>query len=231
MADEMRKQRMAAATKALDEVQAAVYALLRPLGFRRHGRVLHRFVSGDISQVVAFRRGMAYQEQTHLVWVEVGIRVPECQLRSFRPETPMKAFYDVSQCNMAYVLGEQSKRKTGAYDLRKPTAPIIEDITGRLRASVLPMFEVLASREAILARRREFPQMCLGHLVLLEHAMIYGRRGDLDRAAALFGEHYRTCGVDDRGTPIPDAARAHREYLRELAARLQLPLNDECPEA
>lgn len=38
--------------KVLDGVEAAVYALVKPYGFRKHGRTLHRFVSGDTFQVI-----------------------------------------------------------------------------------------------------------------------------------------------------------------------------------
>lgn len=42
-----------------DEIEAAVYAQLKPLGFRKYGRTLHRFVSGDLSQVIHFQCGFA----------------------------------------------------------------------------------------------------------------------------------------------------------------------------
>ena len=33
----------------MDEIETAVYQTLKPRGFRKHGRTLHRFVSEDIS--------------------------------------------------------------------------------------------------------------------------------------------------------------------------------------
>ncbi|MBQ7848281.1 MAG: DUF4304 domain-containing protein [Clostridia bacterium] len=229
MTEEMKKQRQAEATKALDEVQAAMYAVLKPLGFRKHGRVFHRFVEEDISQVVELQRGQAYREETHLFWVNVGVRVPECQLRSFAPEENAKKYYHEWECSLRYTLGEKSKRQTGAYDLRKPLEPIIGDVLGRLQTSVLPAFEALSSREAILARRADYPQFYSDWMPLLMEAMICGRRGEMDRVTALFSEHYRTCG-DPR---YPQAAQAHRAYLRELAEKLGItitPEDDEAPE-
>lgn len=38
----------------LDYIENTVYLQMKPLGFRKHGRVLHRFVSEDISQVIQF---------------------------------------------------------------------------------------------------------------------------------------------------------------------------------
>ena len=40
-------------TLKIDRIEAGVYQLVKPRGFRRHGRTLHRFVSGDISQVIS----------------------------------------------------------------------------------------------------------------------------------------------------------------------------------
>lgn len=36
-------------TQTVDEIEAAVYSHLKPLGFKKYGRTLHRFVSEDIS--------------------------------------------------------------------------------------------------------------------------------------------------------------------------------------
>ncbi len=37
-------------TQMIDEIESAVYAHIKPYGFKKHGRTLHRFVSEDISQ-------------------------------------------------------------------------------------------------------------------------------------------------------------------------------------
>lgn len=79
--------------KVLDGIEAAVYGLVTPYGFRKHGRTLHRFVSGDISQVIHFQLGQAYRGETHLLVVNVGIRVPECVNRQFFPEANPKKYY------------------------------------------------------------------------------------------------------------------------------------------
>lgn len=231
MTEEQRKQRLADNTRALDQVQEAVYAVLKPYGFRKNGRLFHRFVDGDVSQVVEFQRGQAYREETHLFWVSAGIRVPECALRSLVPEENPKKFYHEYECNMRWTLGEKSKKKTGEYDLRKPLNPIVADILHRLEASVLPMFEVLSSRDVILEKRGSYPQLQPSHLYLLENALIYGRRGELEKAAKCFNAHYR--GENDPAfvQRQPEAQRQHQEYLRELAEKLGIIINDNTPEA
>lgn len=231
MTEEQRTQRLAEATQALDAVQSAVYAALKPHGFRKHGRLFHRFVEEDISQVVEFQRGQAYREETHLFWVSVGIRVPECALRSFAPEEHPKKYYHEYECNLRWTLGEKSKKKTGEYNLRMPIATIIEDLLMRLNTAVLPMFDMLSSREAILARQEEYQQFNAGCLILLDNAMIYGRRGDTAKAAELFNEHYRTGGDEAYARRYPEVHRAHQASLRELAANLGIEINDNIPEA
>ena len=72
-------------TQQIDYIESEVYKRIKPLGFRKHGRTLHRFVSGDISQVISFQCGQAYLDATHLMWVNIGIRIPECMERRFEP--------------------------------------------------------------------------------------------------------------------------------------------------
>lgn len=62
----------------IDRIEDSLYRDLKQLGFRKYGRTLHRFFLDDISQVIRFQCGQAYREETHLLCVGVGIRVPEC---------------------------------------------------------------------------------------------------------------------------------------------------------
>lgn len=177
----------------IDEIEAAVYAVVKPLGFRKHGRTLHRFVSGDISQVIHFQCGQAIRGENHLMWVNIGIRVPECDLRSFQPEQPLKKYYHEYECNLRTRLGTIRAKPEAEYDLRKRTDKIIKDILDQLQTYVLPVFDILNSREAILEKRRDFPlfDTISSHLIALEEAMIYGRLGNLDKATELFNAHYQ----------------------------------------
>lgn len=224
MTEEQRKQRLAEKTRALDLVQEAVYAVLKPYGFRKHGRLFHRFVEGDISQVVEFQRGQAYREETHLFWVNVGIRIPECQLRSFSPEEKKK-YYHEYECNMRWTLGEKSKKKTGEYNLNKPVEPIVEDIVTRLNTSVLPMFDKLNSRAAILEKRKEYPQFWPNH-PLLDSALIYGRRGEINQALKLLLAY--GCEVESADFPqrYPSIDTDPKACLLALAARFYIDVSD-----
>lgn len=58
MFDFLQKGTETNTTQIVDDIEAAVYVHVRPYGFKKHGRTLHRFVSGDISQVIHFQSDM-----------------------------------------------------------------------------------------------------------------------------------------------------------------------------
>ena len=177
----------------IDEIEAAVYAMVKPMGFRKYGRTLHRFVSGDISQVIHFQCGQAIRGDSHLMWVNIGIRVPECDLRCFHPEEPLKKYYHEYECTIRTRLGTVRGKAESEYDFHKPTEKIIKDILSQLQTYVLPVFDILNSREAILEKRRDFPlfDTTHSHLILLEEAMIYGRLGNIEKATERVNMHYQ----------------------------------------
>ena len=182
------------APAVIDEIEAAVYAVVKPMGFRKHGRTLHRFVSGDISQVINFQCGQALRGDNHLMWVNIGIRVPECDLRCFQATKPLKKYYHEYECTIRSRLGTVRGKRESEYDLHKSTDKIIADILFQLQTYVLPVFDILNSREAILEKRRNFPlfDTTHDHLILLEEAMIYGHLGDIEKAAEVFNTYYRS---------------------------------------
>lgn len=73
-------------TQQINRIESEVFKRIKPFGFVKHGRTLHRFVSGDISQVIDFQCGPAYLDATHQMWVNVGIRIPECMERQFNAD-------------------------------------------------------------------------------------------------------------------------------------------------
>ncbi len=81
--------------EAVDEIEKLVYAYLKPLGFRKFGRTLHRFVDGDISQVVNFQNGCPQKQVYGILWVNLGVRVGSiwgfvfrnAQKRGWEPES------------------------------------------------------------------------------------------------------------------------------------------------
>lgn len=212
--------------KVLDIIEKAVYAVVKPYGFRKHGRTLHRFVSCDISQVINFQLGQAHHGETHLLRVNVGIRVPECMTRSFIPEKTTKKYYHEYECNIRSHLGIVEGKKESCYDLRQSSDEIISDIIRQVQEYVIPVFETLNSRDSILSRRRDYPQFDLlnHHLILLEEAMIYGRCGEIAKATDTFRRYYHLFGTGQLAQKDRRAIQGHLHYLDGLASELGIAL-------
>ena len=162
-------------TQIVDEIESAVYAHVKPYGFKKYGRTLHRFVSGDISQVIYFQNGMPAHGMGGLLCVNVGIRIPECSDRVFQPKAEKKKYYHDYDCTIRSRLGTVSGKQKTWYDLRGKTDRITKNIMDEIDQHVLPAFEVLSSREAILQHRREYPLLdnMSSRLIALEECMIY----------------------------------------------------------
>lgn len=188
------KKNKLTSTESVDIIENIVYEFLKPYGFKKHGHTLHRFVDGDISQVVEFQNGEPAKRIFDILWVNLGIRIPECTERSFCVSEPQKKFYHEYECNIRTRLGELADGIDTHYTLKKDPKKIGDDIVSRLEKFVLPIFETLNSRIAILQRRKDFPSFdgTNAHLILLEEAMIYGRSGDLKKAEQRFSEYYQT---------------------------------------
>lgn len=180
-------------TESVDIIENIVYEYLKPLGFKKHGRTLHRFVEGDISQVVHFQNGSPSKGVYDILWINLGIRVPECAEKTFIITEPLKKYYHEYECNIRTRLGSLVDLKDSFYNLKKDPHKIADDIVKRIDKYVIPVFDTLNNRDAILKHRREYKHFdqLNNRLILLEEAMIFGRRGDLLEAAQLFNAYYQ----------------------------------------
>ena len=200
-------------TESVDIIEKTVYDHLKPFGFRKHGRTLHRFVDDDLSQVVNFQNSAPSKGVYDILWVNLGIRVPECVERTFIITEPLKKYYHEYECNIRTRLGSLVDGKDSFYDLRKNPNKIAADIIKRLDKYVMPVFEALSNRDAILERRTEFARFdqLNNHLILLEEAMIIGRRGDLAQAAHLFNSYYQKALAEYKH----DLEQGKKTYLKK----------------
>ena len=217
-------------TAILNGIQREVHKVLKPLGFTKHGRTEHRFVSGDISQVINFQLGQAYLGETHLLSVNIGIRVPECMEYRLEIIPDKKKYYPEHECNLRSRLGEVEGKKESVYDLRKPAEPIIADILRQINDFVLPAFAVLNSREAILAHRREYPNLDrhFAHLILREEAIMLKAMGHLDAASEKFGAflHDSIHEKPRRGVRLANRQGWLQASLR-IAEKVRIPISSD----
>lgn len=187
------KNKKISSTESVDIIEGIVYEYLKPMGFRKYGRTLHRFVESDISQVINFQNGCPQKGVYDILWVNIGIRVPECAEKKFIVSEPMKKYYHEYECNIRTRLGSLVDGEDTFYDLNKRPQKIAADIIDRIEKYVIPVFDVLNSRETILLYRANYPSFdqFANHLILLEEAMIFGRSGDIKKASESFNAYYQ----------------------------------------
>ena len=213
MFDFLKKKTEINTTQIVGEIEVAVYEHIKPYGFKKYGRTLHRFVSEDISQVIHFQSGMPTHGMGGLLCVNLGIRIPECSERAFQPKTEKKKYYHEYECTIRSRLGIVSGKQETWYDLRKKTDKIIKSIIEEIDQYVLPAYEVLNSRESILAYRKLYPMLDdMNSLILLDECMIYGHIGNTEKAKELF-ELYYQYAVKEYNDLVENG---HKQYLKKV---------------
>ena len=145
-----KKQKEINVPKIVDEIENEVYASLKSHSFKKYGRTLHRFVSGDISQMIHFQSGMPSQGVGGLLCVNIGIRVPESFERCFQPQNDKK-YYHEYECNIRSRLGMVSRKQDTWYDLRKDTGKITRSILQYIHFG--GMYDIWSSRRGRESKR------------------------------------------------------------------------------
>ena len=86
-----------------------------------------------------------------------------------------------------------------------------------LKQDVLPVFDVLSTRQAVLDHRKDYPYFDTlnSRLILLEEAMIYGHLGELDAAKETFDAYYKQACKENINP-------RHIDYLDKLRIDLGL---------
>lgn len=162
-------------TKIVDEIERAVYQWAKQYGFHKFGRTLNRIVDQDIVQVIHFQNGCPEKGIHGVLWVNLGIRIPECA--DFPNE--VKKYYQEHECNIRCGLDEYIDKKDNPYDLRKDPQEIAGDITQKLQDVILPIFDTLSSREAIIKELKNYSEFnsFRNHLVDRDVSLIIKKLG------------------------------------------------------
>ncbi len=197
-------------TETVDIIENIVYEELKPLGFRKFGRTLHRFVSEDISQVINFQVGLACRGLTDIMWVNTGIRVPECSERDLE-QREIKKYYHEYECTIRSRLGTVSGKSATDFSLKDSPQKLATVIIEEIRKYVIPAFDVLCDRKSILRHRRDYPNLDSLAYIEIDEVMIYLKMGNKEKAKELFEENYQK-----------QTLKNHIKYLDELAIKLKL---------
>ena len=109
-------------------------------------------------------------------------------------------------------MGIVSGKQETWYDLHKKTDKIIKSVIDEIDQYVLPAYEILSSRDAILAHRKDYPLLDnMDHLISLEECMIYGYLGNIEKAKQLFEEYYQSA-VDEYNDLMKNG---RKQYLKK----------------
>lgn len=140
-------------TKIVDEIESTVFQWAKQYGFKKYGRTFNRIVDQDIVQVIHFQNGCPEKGVYGVLWVNLGIRVPECA--SFPNE--QKKYYKEYECNIRCRLDEYIDHMDNPYNLRENPQKIAGDIIEKLSRAILPIFDALSSRERIIKDLKNYP--------------------------------------------------------------------------
>ena len=141
-------------TKIVDEIESIVFEWIKQFGFKKYGRTLNRIVDKDIVQVINFQNGCPEKRVYGVLWINLGIRVPEC---AYFPNE-QKKYYKEYECNIRCRLDEYIDNRDNPQDLKENPQKIANDIIEKLSRVILPIFDVLSSRESIIKELKNYPE-------------------------------------------------------------------------
>lgn len=140
--------------KIVDEIENTVFGWAKQHGFKKYGRTFNRIVDKDIVQVINFQNGCPEKRVYGVLFVNLGIRVPECE--SFPYE--QKKYYKEYECNIRCTLDEYIDKKENPYNLKDNPQKIADDIIQKLENVILPIFNTLSSRENIIKHLKNYAE-------------------------------------------------------------------------
>jgi len=173
---------------------------------------------------------MAWRSDNNNFCVQIGIRVPESFEKTF-DEPERRSFYQDYYCNIRTCLNEDgalgySRYKNKRYYHTKlfmldieDMQPNIDEIIEMIETHVFPFFGDMDTREKVLKNRRmygeKYKNFEISNTITLEEAMIYGRAGDIEKAAQMMQHCY------DNAFDHKD----HQSYIFELSKKLSVVLD------
>lgn len=201
---------------------------LKENGFSKHGNVYCRFVDGDIAQVIELQNGCIEKGVAGILWVNLGIRVPECVEHKFSDLSEIKKYYHDYDCNIRCRLSELCHSDTDGFDLKGDPEKTAADIVEKLKEYAIPVFDKLNSRDNILLYRRDYPDFDTmnDHLLFLEESMIYGKKCNSEKALELFNAYYSSAVKRANAETKHVSGSAHVEYLENLASEIGITIRN-----
>jgi hypothetical protein len=209
--------------RKVDEVQAAVHARLKGLGFKKQGRAFNRPTADGLVQLINLQMGafdppgtihipVLRESRYGLFTVNLGVYVPEVALHHGGGEP--KGFIQEFHCCIRTRLGDLGPEKRDLWWRNDAVDTVVPDLLGRLDRDGLPFLERFGSREAILCEwKGKTKHEGIGGPPRIVMAIILVQKGELNAAKQLLSE--QACETWNPGHPA---------YVRSVAVRLGIPL-------
>jgi hypothetical protein len=207
----------------VDEVQAALHAKLKGLGFKKKGRTFNRTTDGGLVQVINVQMGSHDPPGTTYIpglrenlygWftVNLGVYVPE--VARYHGGGEAKGFVQDYHCCVRNRLGNLGSEKKDLWWRNDAVADVVPDLVERLDRDGLPFLDRFKSRAAILREwKGKSENQGIGGPPRIVMAIILAERGQRDAAGHLLAEQ-----AGETRNP------GHSAYVRSLAERLGVPL-------
>jgi len=192
----MRHMASSPYVQALDQVQKALAAFLKPLGFKKKGRTFNRNVQDGLIQVVNLQMGQfpigeyvipAIRESHYgRFTVNLGIALPA--VRAIESGRELSAFVQEYECEIRERLTHLAFGEDAWFDLDHQIEKTSADIVRHMDALGIPFLEEFESYESVLAvldQRGSLPSSNAGRSFLVG-AMVCVHLKNIDRAREYF---------------------------------------------
>lgn len=214
----------------LDDVQAALIKLLKPLGFSRKGRTLRRQTEPGVLQIVALQAGPFEigpplpEPVKHLredyygkFTVNLGVFVEEIHERTNPPVKLGRVISD-AHCSIRTRLGHITDHEDKWWSLIEGVDETVDEVGSLILHVGIPFLDRFKFRDKIVEEWLHFneQEMLITNVARLDIAMILLKKNDIAGATKLFQDHLDIGKNDDH---IPHI-RNHARYVRDLATRL-----------
>ncbi len=176
----------------LDEIQASLALLLKPLGFKKGGRTFRRSFEPGVVQLINLQMSQWGGRFT----VNLSVFIEEAFTAYFSQPAPKTIPEYAGQ--IATRLGHLLGRGDFWWELDETFTIILDDLTPALMQNGIDFLDQFKTRDAIIAshisaadcRHHDLSKSkFIHHRARLDVAIILAKRGEMDEATRLFKEH------------------------------------------